>query len=511
MKRIFFAFFILAFGLSELHAQSSNHVVTDSASSIAMRTARVHCTVGTFPTGWTSVRVGFVYGTTPMPTVANGGSWRRVGTATEGRSVYTTLNSLTPNTTYYVRAALNKSTTPRDTVYSSNQITFTTLPADPGQLTMDTVLNIGLTSATFRATHLARGSYPYSNDSLGFVYGTDSTARLILPTGPNTDSNFVSYVPTTSTRPHTFSMTLADGKLIPSTQYYVRAFYITQFDTLFTPAKAFRTASACDNAPGMLTVGTIDITSVELIWTPAVGQTNFELSHGPVGISPQDGQIENNVQSPYTLTGLTGGRQYTAYVRSVCPEKKSSWSNFVTFTTEQVPCASPLGLQAKEVGATLANITWTPGNASQTQWEVQLARSSQAYPAEATPINRIPEAYFVGLSPLTSYKTRVRAVCGDLTGDWSEDLIFSTTAVGLDEIPGDFPVSVTPNPTKGKLFLDAGDYKISSVQVFDLAGTLLLDQKVFTGEINIENLPKGWYVLKIVSDDKQTITKVLLQ
>lgn len=512
MKRLFIAFFIFTLSLSGLYAQSSEAVVVDSVSLINMRTARAHCTVGTFPTGWTSsISVSFVYSTEPMPTFANGGSWRRVGSASAGRSAQTTLISLTPNTTYYVRAALHKMSTPRDTVYSSNQIVFTTLPADPGRLTMDTVVNIGLTYATFRATHLARGSFPYTGDSLGFIYGTDSTARFLRPSGTIADSNFVCYVPTTSTRPLAFSTTLPEGRLTPSTQYYVRAFYITRFDTLFTPAKAFRTTSACDNAPERLTMGNIDITSAELIWTPAVGQTDFELSYGPVGISPQDGQVIQNVQTPYTLTGLTGGRQYTAYVRSVCPEKNSPWSNFVTFTTEQVPCANPIGLQAKNVGATLANVTWTPGNASQTKWEVQLAKSSQAYPAEGTQINRTPEAYFAGLTPLTSYKTRVRAVCGDLTSDWSEDLTFNTTAVGLDEIQSDFPVSITPNPTKGKLFLNAGDRKISSVQIFNLAGTLLLEQVIFTEEINIAHFPKGWYVLKIVSDEQQTVAKVLLQ
>lgn len=511
MKRILTFSFLISVCSGILFSQTTTYVTADSATLVDMRTARVWASVIGFPSDWSSARVGFVYDITPMPTRAQGGSWRAVGTAVAGRTSSTTLTALTPNTTYYVRAALCKTTTPRDTVYSANQITFTTLPAYPGELRLDTIADIGLSSATFRATLLNKGSFPYSRDSLGFIFGTDSVAEIRRPSATHPDSNFVSYADIITDVPHSFSKTLSEGKLRPSTEYYVRAFYITRFDTLFTSAKRFSTTSACDSPPRALTVGNIDITSVELQWTPAAGQTVFELEYGSAGIAPGAGQNIQNIATPYTLSNLTGGRQYTAYVRSVCPEKNSPWSNFVTFTTNPVPCAEPLGLHTEKVEATLSHIAWTPGNVSQSQWEIQLAKKSQSYSPQTTRIDRKAEAYFVGLNPSTTYKTRVRAVCDTLRSEWSEDLIFTTTEVGLEDVSLDFPVLISPNPTSGKIFLNTGDRVVSSIQVFNSSGMLVLERKQAVSELDMSDFPQGWYMIKVFSGTEKTMVKVLLQ
>ncbi len=62
-------------------------------------------------------------------------------------------------------------------------------------------------------------------------------------------------------------------------------------------------------------------------------------------------------------------------------------------------------------------------------------------------------------------------------------------------------LKLTPNPTSGELFLSLSEYKISSVKVFDLNGSLLFEKQQDLSNIDISYLQAGVYFLQ-VQDDK---------
>ena len=92
--------------------------------------------------------------------------------------------------------------------------------------------------------------------------------------------------------------------------------------------------------PDNVTVSNIDMTSAQIAWHERGNATAWEIEYGPAGFSHGTGTTVPVTQNPYTLTGLTAGTQYDAYVRANCGNSDlSDWGlNHVTFTTSF--CAS---------------------------------------------------------------------------------------------------------------------------------------------------------------------------
>ena len=88
---------------------------------------------------------------------------------------------------------------------------------------------------------------------------------------------------------------------------------------------------------------------------------------------------------------------------------------------------------------------------------------------------------------------------------------FSNILVGLEEVSS-INLSVFPNPTNGKLFVESDEVKISKVQIFDQVGRLMLSREVrgLNTEINLENLNNGSYFI-LIETAEGLITKPFLK
>ena len=63
-------------------------------------------------------------------------------------------------------------------------------------------------------------------------------------------------------------------------------------------------------------------------------------------------------------------------------------------------------------------------------------------------------------------------------------------------------MSIYPNPVSGKLFIEAGD-AISLVEVYNLTGTMLLNQECNSEKVEIEvsELQSGIYFIKMMTNN----------
>ena len=68
-------------------------------------------------------------------------------------------------------------------------------------------------------------------------------------------------------------------------------------------------------------------------------------------------------------------------------------------------------------------------------------------------------------------------------------------------------ISIYPNPVNDKLFIQ-GLFDVSKVTIYDVLGKLVLS-KTNTSEIDVTNLKKGIYTIKIVAEQKETIQKFI--
>ncbi|HPW65626.1 MAG TPA: carboxypeptidase regulatory-like domain-containing protein [Salinivirgaceae bacterium] len=158
---------------------------------------------------------GHCWSTSPMPTTDNSRTY--LGNATSANSFSSSLNNLTPNTTYYVRAYATNSV---GTGYSS-QVSFTTLPPPTlPAVTMGSVSNLGHNSATISATLTNLGDGNVTQR--GHCWNT---------TGSPTTSDSKTNLGSTATVGG-FSSNLTG--LIPTTTYYVRAYATNSLGTSYS-------------------------------------------------------------------------------------------------------------------------------------------------------------------------------------------------------------------------------------------------------------------------------------
>ena len=90
--------------------------------------------------------------------------------------------------------------------------------------------------------------------------------------------------------------------------------------------------SFCLN-PNDVTVSNVGGSSADLTWTPRGEGSTWEVVYGPAGFNPATGTSVTTTIPSITLTGLTSSTSYEVYVRSICGQTQSDWSDAVSFTT----------------------------------------------------------------------------------------------------------------------------------------------------------------------------------
>jgi len=184
--------------------------------------------------------------------------------------------------------------------------------------------------------------------------------------------------------------------LTSNTQYtlYVRAVRGTM-----RSAHSFATATTQLTAATGLSIDNITSTSMRLNWTKTAGATSYEVRRDN-GSWSDVGDVAS-----HTFTGLSGGTQYTLYVRAKTNSVTSAPRSAAATTLPALPDPPdvPTGLTTSDITATSIRLNWSrTGNAD--SYDVRLDGGSWRNVGDSD------STEFTGLSGNTDYILQVRAV-----------------------------------------------------------------------------------------------------
>ena len=506
MKKIQYLLIGLLFvcvGLGQINAQP---VMTMTSATATTYSSADFAADYTSTGGWTVAKKGFIYGTNPTPTKANGGTLKQK-TGSTVAPFTSTVTGLAPNTTYYVRTYATK-TNPADTVYSSNILSFTTPMAVAPEITTPTASDLGLFSATLNSTITSNGDSP-TFTSKGFVYSTT----------PNTDCNTgtkVTVSGTVNASSIPFPMTKEVTGLTSGVTYYVKAFAIVKYgsavtDTVYSAETSFTTSHACQSIPTNVAVSEIGITEAKIDFNPGLGQSQWQIKCGIIGQPDDQASLYITNDTTYIVTGLEGGRSYSVYVRAICGNLYSEWSEMKNFVTQPPLCANVTGVRTTEVQHSSVKITWNPGSMSQDSWEVVFAQSNQSLPSSGVIVYDNPIFSPIGLTPQTEYKMKVRAVCSDgEVSSWTDEFVFNTIQQGIEDAEIIENVDIYPNPTEGKISFKANNLRVGKIEILNVLGEVVYFSDKLPEEFDFEN-KKGVFFVNIYTEKGVQTRKIVVK
>ena len=93
----------------------------------------------------------------------------------------------------------------------------------------------------------------------------------------------------------------------------------------------------CTNTPTALTESNIADVTADLNWTENSTATSWDMEYNTTNTFTGTPTIENTINNPYSLSGLTAVTTYYYKVRSDCGGSSSSWSSTGSFTTASTP------------------------------------------------------------------------------------------------------------------------------------------------------------------------------
>jgi hypothetical protein len=75
-------------------------------------------------------------------------------------------------------------------------------------------------------------------------------------------------------------------------------------------------------------------------------------------------------------------------------------------------------------------------------------------------------------------------------------------------------LNVYPNPSNGEVFIQeryAGQLKTAQIHVFDISGRQVLLQNGYQGPLQLQDLRKGMYLLRVETKTAQFTNRIVLQ
>ena len=158
--------------------------------------------------------------------------------------------------------------------------------------------------------------------------------------------------------------------------------------------------------------------SVELGWNELGASEEWVIYY----YEDQDVHTVTVTENPYTLEGLNPATDYSAFVIPSCgivdnDPNSSLMSNFIEFTT-LAACPTPTNVTTSDITAHTVTLNWETNADS---WQVMLNdNEEELIAADVKPYT------LTGLAPETEFSVKVRSVCGDVYGEWSEAVSFTT-------------------------------------------------------------------------------------
>ncbi len=164
-------------------------------------------------------------------------------------------------------------------------------------------------------------------------------------------------------------------------------------------------------APTALVATAVSSATINLSWTDnATTETGYEIERSTDGINfVKIADVPANATT-YQSTGLNPATRYFYRVRAVNQGGGSAYSNIADATTADVPPAAPARLAATAVSSTQINLQWADLSGNETGFQIERSTDGVNFTKIADVGANVTTYQSTGLTFLTKYYYRVRAV-----------------------------------------------------------------------------------------------------
>ncbi len=189
-------------------------------------------------------------------------------------------------------------------------------------------------------------------------------------------------------------------------------------------------------APSDLTAIAVSGTQINISWTDnATDETAFELERSADGITfVKITDIGPDVEY-FQNIGLAATTKYWYRILAKNSAGKSAYSNIASATTLQVPPAAPDGLTAEAVSSTQINLAWNDKSANETRFEVERSLNATNFTKIADVGLNLISYQNTGLTAVTTYHYRVRAVNSAGASAYSNVVSATTQNIPVPDVP----------------------------------------------------------------------------
>ncbi|MAR21076.1 MAG: hypothetical protein CMD25_03550, partial [Flavobacteriales bacterium] len=285
----------------------------------------------------------------------------------------------------------------------------------------------------------------------------------------------------------------------------------------------FTTLAPCPDPTGLSS--TPLTTSSIVSWNAVSGAVNYELRKRLQGSNAWGNSIILTNTSR-NFSNLIPGSTYEWQVRSYCDNSGTNVSNWVTATlTTQNVCTKPTNPFENNITSTSATLNWDATPTGAWGYRIQYLVNGAPFNTKITDTSNVNWLDISSLTPSTTYKWRVKAICdpsGNNSSPWKQWQFF-TTPSGIRIHGGDVSLSdnltVYPNPTRGVFSLTYITDKNEdiSVEVIDAFGKRIFNDNrlEFSGEYNkqidLSKYPKGVYIVQIYTATSYVSKRLVVQ
>jgi len=216
-----------------------------------------------------------------------------------------------------------------------------------------------------------------------------------------------------------------------------------------------------------------------------------------------------NWQTSTTFSGLTSNTSYSFTQRKeeTATYLASAASAAANFTTAMIPVINITNVPTKatiDVPLTLIG-TVVPNDAT-----YQTITWSLVYPGTTNAMVQSGKLY---TSASGTAVVKATITHGTAIGtNYTQEFNIEVGTVGIEKTSITDGITIYPNPTTGELTMDNGQWRIESVEIFDVYGRKLLEQKVNLTVLHsyaLTAFPAGLYFVKIQTEAGVVVRKVL--
>ena len=285
--------------------------------------------------------------------------------------------------------------------------------------------------------------------------------------------------------------------------------------------------------------------------TQSYVESNFDISD-IINASIAFGDIDGDFDLDFSIAGQIAGqsgsnptpviktylnvRNDSAEVINSSGRTLNRSTNDVTFITNDPPSV-PNGLTNElisfnpQTGYRKIKFSWNPSSDDHTNTEgltYALKVGTTNGGSEIMQANALPNGFRLNAGrgnveqnlewqlnlPAGQYYWSVQAIDASYSGSsFSETSSFNTSTLSsFDTGENTLNVEVYPNPAKHDLvYIVGGNHEPMDAKLYNLEGRLILSEEIKNNSINISKLSSGVYMLKIISNSKSKVVKLIVQ